>query len=181
MRSVVKLMAAALVLIFFVFGASNGFSGDLPQVMQLECREHACLCKSDKADTPPHEKCWGWYRSHEYNLLKLVGHPLKGAEIAAFVTGGPSEQNRMVRGYKLQVLPAVQLKRTELQAREKGWACRILCRVGGWKTLETFAAPSASGPKEIIHWEGHLPDAIALRIVAPDGNYVDNTKVWVEY
>lgn len=181
MKSVGKIVLGVFFLSFFLLSSTNVFSGELPQFKKLNCSDQACLCKSEGLNSPPNEKCWGWYRSHTYNILKIAGHPLKGAEIAAYVTGGPSEQNSMVRGFKLQVLPAETLKNKELRAWKNGWACKILCKVGGWKTLETFAAPSASGPKEIVYWEGHLPDIVALRIVAPDRHYVDNTRLWLEY
>lgn len=181
MKYVGKYFAVVGVFLCFVFGTSTGFSGELPQLKQLNCSDQACLCKKGTANSPPHKKCWGWYNSHTYNILKQIGHPLKGAEIAAYVTGGPSEQNKMVQGFKLQALPSTGLKKRQARAVHKDEACDILCRVRGWKTLDTFAAPCASGPKEIIYWEGHLRDAIALRIVAPDGAFVDNSSIWLGY
>lgn len=181
MKYVGKILGIVVASLCFVFSTNTGFSGELPQLKQLNCSDHACLCKEDGANSPPNKKCWGWYDSHTYNILKHVGHPLKGAEIAAYVTGGPSEQNKMVRGFKLQALFATDPNERQARAVQNGDACNILCRVSGWKTLETFAAPCASGPKEIIYWEGHLRDAIALRIVAPDGAFVDNSSLWLGY
>lgn len=180
MKSLGKVLGSILVILFFLC-VSSGFAGDLPKLKQLNCGDHACLCKSNKSKSPPNKRCWGWYDSHTYNLLKLIGHPLKGAEIAGFVTGGPSEKNKMVRGFKLQVLPSSTSKKGQLRKMKAGNTCDILCRVSGWKTLKTFAAPCASGPKELINWEGHLQDVIALRIVAPKGCAVDNSKIWIEY
>lgn len=174
----IGLMAA----LFLLGSAGHAMADGLPRLMQLDCHDQACLCKSDQANAPPHDKCWGWYESHTYNILKTVGEPLRGAEIAAFVTGGPSEKNSQVRGFELQALPAREIKKKDLVASmDREWACKALCRVSGWQTLTTFAAPVASGPKELVYWEGHLPEIIALRIKAPRGHYVDNSAIWLEY
>jgi len=90
MKCMVRLPYPLLVILGFLLASTNCFSGNLPQLELLNCGHHACLCRSGKAESPPHNQCWGWYDSHAYNLLDLTGHPLKGAEISGLVTGETS-------------------------------------------------------------------------------------------
>ncbi|RIA56660.1 hypothetical protein BXY53_1766 [Dichotomicrobium thermohalophilum] len=160
---------------------TNGGTG-FPHVAHLDCRAHACLSeRPGQAVPPPSDKCWGWYRSHIYNLLASTGAQRKVTEIAGFVSGGPSERNVKVAGFTLQALPAECLGEKARNTLKTGGGCDMLSGLRCWQPLLRFTAPVAAGPKELVHWAGSLDGVAAIRLVAPQDHYVDNSGLWIEY
>ncbi len=146
----------------------------LPQVDSFRCRQHGYLSRNrdrrsylTEAQDPPHDDCWGHYRSHIYPLERIFDYPVGVSRITARVTGGVSELDSMEKGFELQIL------------REPG---------GNWEQIAEFAAPCASGGKgTLVQWakkSGNPEEITAVRIAAPandNGLFVDNSALWVEY
>lgn len=156
--------------------------GNLTDVLALDCGEDAILLKEGGDHTyPPNEQCWGWYRGHLYpvsygvrSVERIVEEPIRVSGVSARITGGPSELNRSITGFKLQVLPTMGVV-------DKGRGLTAIKPESVWKTLATFSAPCASGVEVLVHWEGTPVEAEAIRVVAPEGHYVDKSVLWVEY
>jgi len=143
----------------------------LPNVKSFSCQEHGYFSKSNQGDiylentySPPHDNCWGYYKSHIYPLEEFIQAPIALSKITAKVTGGISEKREVIDDFKLQVLR---------------WPN------SSWRTLKDFAAPCAAGEKgTLVQWEansGSLVEAIAVRIRAGGRTYVDNSALWIEY
>ncbi|MFP4202225.1 MAG: PKD domain-containing protein [Candidatus Acetothermia bacterium] len=155
-----------------VSSSSPGTSG-LPHTEAFSCQEDAYFSIArmpedylQNATSPPHNNCWGHYKSHIYPLEDSLDRQLFLTGISARVTGGKSEFRSMKEGYKLQILPSSE---------------------GSWETLVEFSAPRASGKSgTLVHWKSGSDrgqKAFALRIVAPKANdsFVDQSALWVEY
>lgn len=157
-----------------VTGAPSPEPSGLPQVESLSCREHGYLSRNrgkgsylSGAQNPPHDDCWGHYRSHIYPLEKIFDHPVGVSRITARVTGGVSELDSMEKGFELQILRRPR---------------------GNWEKLTEFAAPcAASGKGTLVQWakkDGNPEEVTAVRIAAPardNSLFVDNSALWVEY
>ncbi|WP_101069013.1 protease inhibitor I42 family protein [Roseovarius salinarum] len=156
--------------------------GERPRgAVAFSCKQHACLHgrMTGAVTAPPSDKCWGWHPSHSYNLLTRFDVPLTAARVEARVTGGPSELDAMRDGFRLEALPASQLSRGARRTLRRGPGCAVLDRARGWRTLRSFAAPVTSGDRITIRWQGDLPRAVALRLRAPGGLYVDDSALTV--
>lgn len=160
-------------------------SGSLPHVLHLKCDQDGVLYKSSGSyELPPNEKCWGWYHGHLYSIAyainsskPILGHSITVTEICAKVTGGISELNRLVKGFKIDVLPAkVVHTGNEIPPQFLSIPTEDI-----WKTLVTFSAPCSAGPAQLVHWQGPPLEIGAIRVVAPGGHYVDHSTLWIEY
>ncbi|MBS3792917.1 PKD domain-containing protein [Candidatus Bipolaricaulota bacterium] len=143
----------------------------LPDVKSFSCREHGYFSKDNSGyvyleDTysPPHDNCWGHYKSHIYPLEEFIKTPIILSKITAKVTGGISEKREVIDDFKLQVLDSPN---------------------SSWRTLKDFAAPCAAGGKgTLVQWEarsGAPVEAIAVRIRSGGRTYVDSSALWIEY
>ena len=145
---------------------------ELPSVTSLNCKEDAYFSVKktseylDSTKSPPHEKCWGYYKLHTYPLERTLQVPVQVSKISASVTGGISELSSNIVGFKLQALSE---------------------RDGPWETLTEFTAPCSSGKNgTLVQWKAETSTGrrvMALRILAPGGGnyFVDNSPVWIEH
>jgi hypothetical protein len=124
---------------------------------------------------PPNEKCWGHYRSHVYLFNQENGGPIEIKKISALLSGGESEVNKMIEGFKLEILPGV------LPIKKKGVSEAGLFNGKLWRSVKSFSVPCASGQQTLIHADLEPIKTIALRIKSPEGYYIDNSKIWIEH
>ena len=165
-----------------LLGEDANAGAPLPRVARLRCGADACLSKGPgEAAAPPHDRCWGWYNAHIYSLLGLSGAPPDVTAVAGIVTGGPSERDEMLSGFRLDAISADCLGGEVLSALRSGGGCIALGESRCWAPLARFAAPAASGAQALVHWRGDQPGLAALRLRAPEGGYVDNSALWVEH
>ncbi len=180
-----KSLKVTSLVIFTVLLIAVLVSGSAGYVLTLDCHEDAVLFKENGSHTvPPNEKCWGWYRGHLYpissgprGITPVLEGPIQVTALSARITGGPSELNKKVSGFEIQVLPVAQISNSDETRR----GLTAITPEVQWKTLVTFSAPCDSGPEVLVHWEGPPVEVAALRVVAPDGNYVDRSGLWVEH
>jgi len=167
-----------LLVLSFMLAVFSGLAyAKLPEILQLSCERDAYLYKSPTDyQEPPNDECWGWYRGHAYFVAGKLGRAAMVTEISAKVTGGISELNQYVDGFKLQVIWGRDMQLGQLMDDRE-----LLFVSHPWRTLMTFAAPCAAGSRELVYWEGKPMDIIAVRIEAPNGKYVDYSEVWLEY
>lgn len=150
----------------------------------LNCKDHAYLYRSSEDYTaPPNKTCSKRYKGHFYYLAEIAGEPVKVQEIAALITGGPSNLEEMVKGFRLEVLPAVSFKKS---AGQGAWTptreslkviVGLFSKQDPWKTLSNFAAPCHPEKSAKVHWKGEPIEIIAIRIVAPQKHFVNRTKL----
>lgn len=150
----------------------------------LNCEAHGYLYRSSEDyTTPPNKTCSKRYKGHLYYVAEIAGESVTVREISAVVTGGPSDLDKKVKGFRLEVLTPVGFKKSGgaggyfPTAESLQVVVGLLSERDPWETLTSFAAPCSREKSVAVFWQGDPIEIIAVRIVAPEKHFVDHTQI----